>query len=271
VTQDYLTMPDDWAAQRPILDPTISHNSSAIYALHENARNFTRYSNLDCMSLYIDPRNASSEVVLVADITASQNNGSSLVFGFISGSDPARWNSATAWICPNRGDKHDRSCTMDWARDFQDHWTVYQKFTTPDGRSHDVEINVEYCLVGEQAADMTNRCELLYNEWILFMVCILTFTDFMLIAGVLIRHHKDTLVNIGDAIADALASGSSLDRQSSEYPTLKTGRWEGVTVMRSKWSPPVRPRWYQAVTEKSWTISLTLYYMAPTTNFLYTD
>jgi hypothetical protein len=261
VTHDFLDMSDDWAGRGLDLPMTDSQNDSTIYALQKNARNFTRYSNLDCMALYIDPREASSEVLLVANITASQNNGSSLVFGFVSGSDHAQWDTSTAWVCPNQGQKVARWCTMDWARDIQDHWTVYQAYTTPEGQRQDVMIQVEYCLVGEQATrtEMANRCELLYNEGILFMVCVLTLAESVLILGVWILHHKPTLVHVGDAIGDAMKNGSSFDQQSSGHPSLTTGRWERVTVIRSKWSSPVRSRWHQAVTRKSWIISLTLY------------
>jgi hypothetical protein len=258
-------MSDDWAGRRLDLPTTDSQNDSTIYALQKNARNFTRYSNLECMALYIDPREASSEVVLVANTTASHNNGSSLLFGFISGSDHAQWDTATAWVCPNQGLKVARWCTMDWARDIQDHWTVYQAYTTPEGQRQDVMINVEYCLVGEQATrtEMANRCELLYNEGILIMVCVLTLAETLLILGVLIFHHESTLVHVGDAIGDAMENGSSFDRQSSGHLSLTSGRWERVTVERSKWSSHIRPRWYQAVTRKSWIISLTLYDACP--------
>jgi hypothetical protein len=259
VTKDFLDLHDDWAIQRPILDSTISHNSSAIYALHKTAHNFTRYSNLDCIELYIDPRTASAEVVLVTNTTASQNNGSSLVFGFISGSDAADWNSATGWICPpNRGNKDDRFCTMEWAREFYDSWTVYQKFTTPDGQRHDVQMVVDHCLVGDQATNMADRCELLYNKGILFTVCVVTMVEAVLILGVLVLFQKHTLVNIGDAVAEALENGSSLACQSTNPPSLAAGRWECVTMLRSKWSSTNRPRWHQAVTIKSLIISSTL-------------
>lgn len=124
ITNDFLQVSDDWASQRPILDPTIAHNSSAIYALHESAQNFMRISNLERMEIYIDPCKPSSELVLIANITTTQNNRSSLVFGWISGSDSAQWDSATFWIYRHRGDKHDRFCDTNWAREFQDKWTV---------------------------------------------------------------------------------------------------------------------------------------------------
>jgi len=259
VTSDFLEVRDDWTTQRPILDPTIAHNSSVIYALHEGARNFTRYSNLDCMELYIDPRTASSEVVLVAATAASQNNGSSLIFGFISGSDSSQWNAATAWICPNRGDKHDRFCTMEWANEFYDNWTVYQKFTTPDGQSHDVHMTVDHCLVGDRATDTDERCELLYNKGVLFAVCVLTFVDSLLILGILILCRKHTLVHIGDAIADALENGSSFVRHSPHSPAPIVGSWGRVALTRSRWCSASRPRWYQAVTTKAWITSSIMY------------
>jgi hypothetical protein len=258
VTADFLDLHDDWALQRPILDPTISHNSSAIYALHETAHSFTRYSNLDCIELYIDPRTASAEVVLVTNTTASQNNESSLVFGFISGSDGADWNMATAWICPFQEVKHSRFCTIEWAREFYDSWTVYQKFTTPDGQSHDVQMVVDHCLVGKQATNMADRCELLYNKGILFTVCVVTAVGAALILGVCFFFQKHTLVHVGDAVAEALENGSSLACQSTDLPSLTAGRQECVTMLRSNWSSINRPRWHQAVTMKSWIISLTL-------------
>lgn len=257
VTNDFLQVSDNWALQCPIPDSTIAHNSSAIYALHESARNFTRMSNLECMETYIDPRKPSSELVLVANITAAQNNDSSLVFGWISGSDSARWDSATFWICPNRGDKHDRFCDMNWAHEFQDEWKVSQIFYTPDGERHGAAITVEYCLVGEQSNKMTDRCELLYNKFLLFAICTLTLLDSGLILGVLVLHQKHTLVQIGDAIAEALDNHSS-HHQLDKNVRVTLDRRRYAILMRKKWSPQATPRWHKAITRRSWIIAITL-------------
>lgn len=255
VTNDFLQVSDDWASQRPILDPEIAHNSSAIYALHEHARNFTRMSNLECMETYIDPRKPSSELVLVANITAAQNNESSLVFGWISGSNSARWDSATFWICRHRGAKHDRFCNMNWAREFQDEWTVGQDFYTPDGERHSAVITVEYCLIGEQSNKMPERCESLYNKFLLFVICTLTLLDSGLILAVLVLHQKHTLVQVGDAITEALDNPSSHHQPDTN---VLASRRRYVILMRKRWSPQARPRWHKAITRRAWIISITL-------------
>jgi hypothetical protein len=98
----------------------------------------------------------------------------------------------------------------------------------------------------------------------MFFFCRLSFAHVMtipivlLIIGILVLHHKHTLVLIGDAIADALENGTSLGRPDSDYPTLAPPGSCVVPVI-SKWSSLSRPRWHQAITRKFWVTSMILY------------
>jgi len=64
-------------------------------------------------------------------------------------------------------------------------------------------------MVSEQSNKMTDRCKLLYNKGLLFMVYTLTLLDYSLILRVLVLHQKHTLVQVSDAIAEALDNPSS--------------------------------------------------------------
>jgi hypothetical protein len=97
----------------------------------------------------------------------------------------------------------------------------------------------------------------------MFFFCRLSFAHVMtipivlLIIGILVLHHKHTLVLIGDAIADALENGTALaDRtQTIQHWRLQ----EAVVPVISKWSSLSRPRWHQAITRKFWVTSMILY------------
>lgn len=136
-------------------------------------------------------------------------------------------------------------------------WTVSQVFATPDGERHSAVITVEYCLVGEQSKKMPDRCELLYNKFLLFVICTLTLLDSALILGVLVLHHKHTLVQVGDAIAEALDNPSSHHQlDANALATLDRRRY--AILMRKRWSPRARPRWHKAITRRAWIISIAL-------------
>jgi hypothetical protein len=262
VTKDFRDMHDDWEVKRPILDTNIAHNSSAIYALHESAKNFTPFDNFECMSLYTNPLQPSSELVLVAKETAASNNNISLAFGWISGSDTSRWDWSTAWICSGQSDAGSRFCSIEWAQQFQDDWIVHHDYTTPDGQRHVMDITVDHCLVGEQSDAMLDRCGLHYNSSLLILICLLTFLDCTLVLVVLAFFHKHTLVLIGDVIAEALEIGAGSDESISNPQTplqLKPNIFGRATLVRRMWPEENAPRWYQAVSWKTWLISITLY------------
>jgi hypothetical protein len=97
-----------------------STDHERIYDLQGRARNFTRLDRLSCLKLYVDPLNTTSDVILVAkNLTSAQNNGSSLVQGWINGL--TSWDYANFWVCGGAQKDHVHQndyCTLDWALSF---------------------------------------------------------------------------------------------------------------------------------------------------------
>lgn len=105
---------------------------------------------------------------------------------------------------------------------------------------------------------MADRCELLYNKFLLLVICSLTLLDFGLILGVFVLHHqKYTLVQVGDAIAEALADSSNRCQLDTDVLAMSDRR-RCAKLTRKRWSPTARPCWHQAITRRFWIISVTL-------------
>ncbi|KAF5253709.1 hypothetical protein FANTH_1401 [Fusarium anthophilum] len=99
---------------------------SMIYALQTAASAFTRISVEDCVKLYVDPRKPTSPLVVVAgNLTAAQNNGSSLVDGGVVGWLGWEWSSV--WICEAYQPKKWRYCNWEFAKTFASRWALGQQ------------------------------------------------------------------------------------------------------------------------------------------------
>jgi hypothetical protein len=105
-----------------------------MYAFQQRARNFTHFTNKECIDAFLYSRNANSELVMVSSTVTGQNvrNGIefSLIEGFISGMDHDRWDAATNWVCD-----HNSANTKELAMPSSDHWIVRGQ-------------QIQYCLVG---------------------------------------------------------------------------------------------------------------------------
>ena len=253
VTSDFLTAADNWEVTRPITDPTIFANrSSSMYALHENARNFTRLDNLQCMERYIDPLQATSDLVLVSNVTTAQNNGSSLIFAWMSGSDSMNWNGATNWICSSHENAYYTSyCSIDKAQHYADDWVVL-------GPS--MNATIYYCLVGEQG-DNGNRCGFHFSAYIMATVCLLTSIETILISWTTFKHRTPTIVTVGDAIAEFLKDPDESTGGSSTLVPVVPKHSKGQTIARlgvTFWNGEHRIYWFKAVSLNAWLISTSL-------------
>ena len=160
VTSDFPEATGNWTDSHPLSLPywespdkdqrSGDQNISSIYALQYMAKNFTRLSPKDCIATYIDLLNATQALVLViSNVTSTQNNGSSLILGYLIGRDSWTW--GTRWICISYWHSYMRWCGQEWASSIADNWIV--SYGGPDS----TKAEVGYCLVGE-AGDNGQRC-----------------------------------------------------------------------------------------------------------------
>jgi hypothetical protein len=138
-------------------------------------------------------------------MTSAQNNGSSLLDGWMSGWDTF-WDTSNYWLCSAYSDPDDMQYNKQWADSLENEWVV-----RVGPRSSGIpNILVDYCLVGA-AADNEGRCGLHHSMHIMIVVCVCTAVEFMLILWTA-RHFrkgekkrcKRILVTMGNAISDFL-------------------------------------------------------------------
>jgi hypothetical protein len=239
VTADFQTANDSWATSNPITniyggswyskgsDATIAANRSSIYALQHEASTFFRVENLDCMKAYINPLLATSDLILVSDVlTANSANftqpwyfwdnntstvdrgglNSSLLYGFISGSDHVDWGESTKWVCSDWYKEHydlywGAACTSDIAVSLANNWHVF-------GRP------IQYCLLGP-AGDNSKLCGLHFSTLIFKVVVTCMVVEAFLVACVAYqgRRPKAEFWGLGPAQKEA-------ERRSSEAETV---------------------------------------------------
>ena len=163
VTSDFQAATDEWAVSNPILPPSYDgdsisnqyQNVSSLYPLQNvaKANNLTRLERRACVDAYIDPLNSTMSLVIVAmNQTSAQNNGSSLLYGWLAGWDS--WNRAGLWICSAR-DYYSNSgwCTQEKTSSFGDEWVLSTNGTNASTGSL---VSVDYCLIGE-GSDNSDR------------------------------------------------------------------------------------------------------------------
>lgn len=236
-------------------------NVSSVYALHGMAKEFTRWQRKECLKHYIDPLESTRALILVStNVTAAQNNGSSLIGTWVSGW--SAWNRDSQWICSieNRQAPYSgKWCIWDRASQWVDEWPV----STFDNTT----ILVDHCLVGE-AGDNDQRCGFHYSVYILPIVCISTLSEGLLILWTWFRLRNPetnpkvkTLITMGDAIAEFLEKPSRADVENDEIHNgdpVATPQLDGISIQAGPWSPERRVSWLKAVDGKTWTLSLLL-------------
>jgi len=259
VTRDFESSPDDWAISRPIYDSEDPRNSSAkIFALRDKASQFALIENSKCMELFSDPLSATAELLLVTNETSLSHNGTSLFGGWLNGAHSQRWEASNGWICAgHNGTPWTRYCSLSWALEFHDSWNFSTAFAGSFqndwdkivGREPtDQTVYVTHCLVGERA-DLQTRCGLHYNFYLLVLIIVVTAADTLLICFVAAAHNEPTLVVLGDAVAEAL------ETRKDDRSTTTSSKFLAV----NRWPDEPCPRWFAAISLRTWIISLSLY------------
>ncbi|CAO2649251.1 Nn.00g066360.m01.CDS01 [Neocucurbitaria sp. VM-36] len=248
VTSDFERVRDKWEFSHPMSDSTILANASSIYGLQDKARNFTQLTTRECIEAYIDPRKATSELVLVSSIRTKQNvrNGteSSLLDGWISGSDHARWDTATNWICSAlyEDSTWPQACTKEWVMPSANSWVVRGQ-------------PIRYCLVGK-SADNNIRCGLHFSKTIFIVIATCLLIEALLICWVTSLSKSATMVTLGDAQAEFLERPDQQTEGTWE-PGRSSNRRHFARLQIAEWRP-TRLFWYNAVGPKMWIITVTL-------------
>lgn len=216
------------------------------------AKNLTRLEKSACIDSFIDTLNATRALIVVAsNVTSAQQNGSSLISGFLSGWDV--WFRNGFWICEAYDPLYGRWCTREWANTFVDQWVVSFNVTNPDSP----KALVDYCLVGD-SGDNSQRCGMHYSAFLLPAVCVCTLLESLLIRWTSLKHREKTMLVMGDAIADFLEHRDIAMRDVGTDNTSTTARPSPVIVAETPWVPVPRLPWFNVVSIPTWTASLVL-------------
>ena len=213
------------------------------------------------MRAYIDPLKSTAALVLVASNMASgENNGSSLITGFVSGWSYTytEWAKSQNWICAAYAET--QWCDLQRAETFVDQWAYGSR------NSGLRNVGVDYCLVGG-SADNTSRCGLHYSVSLVAIVSALTLLESLLIFSVWLLHRRQlavggpsrnrerygakTMVTMGDAIGDFL-------REQSEINPEGPCSIGDIDIREALWSTKTDTSWFHAVSWTAWTVSMTV-------------
>jgi hypothetical protein len=203
------------------------------------------------MDKLVDPLGGiAAEVILVTTETVRSNNGSSLIHGWITSNNPPRWEASTGWVCAAYNPVGwPYYCSAKWAHSFADDWKIEQH---PYGT-----VRVEYCLVGDDV-DMRSVSEVNYNADILILLCVLTAVDTLIIFYIAKRHDQHTIVQLGDAIAEALERNTTPRGENSDNSCSVNGKTHDAKEIKSPGVNERPLRWFSAVSRKTWILSMSL-------------
>jgi hypothetical protein len=270
VTQDFQTSGDNWTLSDPLAHkswwkgPTFGQNTTMIYALQDEATTYTVMNTTDCVKLFVDPLTPTSSLILVAaNLTTAQANGSSLIDGWVSAWE--LWSHSTSWICEayQLADETPKYCDWQFAETFADTWQL----------SWPEPIAVDHCLVGPQGNN-NERCGLNYSVYILAIVCGCTLVQWLLIWWTC-RHHQRlcatriaeargrTMITMGDAIQSYLEypdpAWTDFDDIAKLADSHRSRLQKALTIEDMIWPTKHRVSWFRAVGTSGWAISTMLY------------
>lgn len=270
VTSDFLTAGYNWTASDPLSHFSwwrpaqqygeASQNTSMVYAMQHTAINMTRLDTRACVERYIDPMTSTSSVIIVArNVSTAQNNGSSLIDGWVSGWEA--WESSSSWICRAHQDRgRQKFCNWDFAKSFASNWTL----------SWPMGVEVDHCLIGDEGSNR-DRCGLHYSTHILAIVCACTFLESLMIYWTSTYHFRNiqtkeekkskrTMVTMGDAINSFLEHPHSyLDEPVADEDTPASPKPGTVEIRMTTWQAKPRVSWFKAISPWVWALSLTLF------------
>lgn len=244
---------DTWQVAPNAIRPDHFSRKELIPGLKSGAANFTRLDKPSCLDLYVDPLKANADLIIVAaNVTFAQNNGSSLIQGWVNGNAATSWDTSTAWICDVYITTGENGyCTRDLTRSFEDQW-VLRTWEAP----HRQEVAVDYCLIGEQG-DMTERCGFHTSIPNMSVVCFFTLLATGLIITTNIKVNDAAFVRLGDAVASFLEEPECEEQTSQQNCVPKKRRT--IQARATPWIPIPRIRWYKAVEGKSWLVAIMMY------------
>lgn len=193
---------------------------------------------------------------MAANLTSVQNNGLSLIQGWVDGNFASKWSQARAWVCFAYAPKGSpRSCTMELAKGFVSNWTL-QMWEAPVPQT----VAVDYCLVGREL-NSQERCGLHFSPPIMGIVALCTLLGGLLILWTTICHREPTMVTLGDAIASFLdfpadSTAHEEDPESYTAEGVKSGySWvcSNKTAVRTmEWIPVPSVSWLRAASISTW-------------------
>lgn len=243
-----------------------SQNKSLIYGLQQTISDMQRIEPRECVSEFIDPLSASSSLVVVAsNVTSQQNDGVSLLDGWVSAWE--QWPNSAEWICRayQSGDPYEwRYCSAEWTKTFPDPWVI---LVIDEGWITTTKLAVDYCLIGEKGKN-EERCGLHVSLFIMVLVCVCTFLGALLVLAVERRHTRESkdetpgfkrsLVTLGDAIHSFLeepngtVTATAIDTNNHETATAsKFGCYE----LRKIEAEPRSVPWARSTSTRTWIIS----------------
>ncbi|KAI1470550.1 uncharacterized protein F4812DRAFT_269841 [Daldinia caldariorum] len=274
-TADFQVASDNWTASDPLpqrwwwnIPPgdrwgTVKYDLEPVYTLKTNAASLTRLEPRECIKEYLNPLNSTRGVLVVArNITTEQNDGSSLLDGWMSGWD--YWDAGNYWLCSayDPGD-YTKICSLEWADALDDDdWVIGKSAGFPN-------ILVDYCLVGDRANN-EQRCGLHYSLHIMVIVCICSSLQCFLVLWTNLYFRKydssgesgrrrRALVTVGDAIADFLNEPSTQpDGISEDIKRPRTTKGAFYELRLAQWNES-QSYWFTAVGMKTWVIALILF------------
>ncbi|RGP57541.1 tkl protein kinase, partial [Fusarium sporotrichioides] len=207
----------------PLMTGYEEEQRSMIYALQAAAMNFTRIDIEDCVKRYVDPRNPTSELIVVAsNVTTAQNNGSSLIDGGVVGW--LGWEWSNAWICWAYQPDTWRYCNWEFAKTFASKWTLGQQRG----------ILVDYCLIGEGGDNESSRQAKMGRD-------------------------KQALITSGDAIQSYLEIPSPPLDQIMDGEAPERLNQGNVELAFATWRTRPGIPWSKAISPSFWVISLMLF------------
>lgn len=264
VTSDFRTSSDNWTTSDPLTkaswwtppskEDQVAISIESLYSLQDQVVEFTSIDKRSCIKSFVNPLESTRSVIVVSsNITTLQNNGSSLIDGYIS-SWEEWWAWSNGWICSAYHTHDFKYCTLEWADSFADDWIIM---------SH-VPVGIDYCLVSD-GINNKERCGLHYSKDVLVILCVCTFLTTLMITWTWVHHRrtnrmadskkaKRTMITIGDAIHSFLESPLDEDRSLQ----LNDDEVGAVKVCRTEWNPKRRIMWLQAVSNRTCAFSFLL-------------
>lgn len=259
---------DDPLAQRswwnlPNIWEDVEYDITPIYALQAATTNMSRLEPRECIGSFIDPLNVTRSVVVVAaNISSHENNGTSLIDGWITGWDI--WSASNSWICAVHAYGTDKMCTRTYADTFADRWMVGGR---PAESGHRQRVLVDYCLVDAEVSSQ-EKCGLHYSAYVMAIVCTCTFTETLLILFTWLYYvrKKETdstgkrhqmIVTMGDAIAEFLKNPTTVEGISNTDTVTRTPRRTSYGLSIKTWRKDCFP-WFRAIDKLTWSISVTV-------------